>query len=92
MSVDIRMLKKPNVPKGRYDRSLARSVSGTSCHSGEAASDDSLGLSERPVSAGSAALGIGVLMGVALKALEGERQIVVAIFGLAPQAKHHPRI
>ena len=36
--------------------------------SGEAANDDSLGLSERPASAGSAALGNGALMSLALKA------------------------
>ena len=36
--------------------------------SGEAANDDSLGLSERPAAAGSAALGNGALMSLALKA------------------------
>ena len=49
--------------------------------SGEAATHDSLGLSERPASAGSAALGNGKLMSLALKA----REIRGAAFNLVPQ-------
>ena len=56
--------------------------------SGEAACYDSLGLSERPASAGSAALGNGKLMSLALKA----REIRVAVFNLVPQAKPNRRI
>ena len=54
--------------------------------SGEAASYDSLGLSERPVSAGSAALGNGALMSLPRK------KIRVPSFGLARQAKDNRRI